>query len=82
MKRMCLACKKRRAVTTEDYTPLCERCLDRAGLPVKKGQRVICVVTHTCSGTVHRIEDDYAVIATEKRGEAWVPIGELIKVVG
>jgi hypothetical protein len=81
MKRMCLACGKRPADTLAEYPALCKPCINRSGQPVKAGDRVVCEVDEGCSGTVGRIEDGLAVITT-KKGEAWVPIAELIKVIG
>ena len=65
-----------------DYPALCKPCMNRSGRPVKAGDRVVCEVDDGCSGTVSRIEDGLAVIATNNGREAWVPIGEVIKVVG
>lgn len=80
MSRRCTACGRRPAATTPEWPALCQPCLDRAGEKIKPGARVICEVDDGCSGTVDRIEDGLAVVATADGKEAWVPIPELITV--
>jgi hypothetical protein len=82
VKRQCLACGKRPAATTPEWPALCQPCLDRAGHRVKAGDRVICEVDHGCSGQIDRLEDDghFVIVRTDDGQEAWLPIGEVIRV--
>lgn len=81
MAQNCWACGQRPADTEDGWTPLCEQCLERAGDPVQPGDRVVCRVDENASGTVVRIVDEnMAVVRTTRDPEAWLPIGDLIRV--
>jgi len=80
MSRQCLACGQRPVATTPDWPALCASCLKRTGQFITPGARVICEIDDACSGTVHRLENDLAVVTTNDGKEAWVPIPELVAV--
>jgi hypothetical protein len=78
----CISCRTRKSVSADEegVPPLCNACWDRQGLPVKKGDRVICVVTDSCSGTVEAVHDgNIAQITTNDGKEAWIPFASLVK---
>jgi hypothetical protein len=55
--------------------------LERAGDPIKPGDQVICRVDENASGTVERIVDEnMAVVRTARDSNAWLPIGDLVRV--
>jgi len=79
--RPCLACGRHASATLLPEPALCERCLDRAGAPLKPGDRVVCTVDETCSGTVERIEDDTTIIVRTASGtHVHLPIEDLITI--
>lgn len=82
MSRQCLACGKRPADTTPEWPALCLTCLDRTGERIKPRAHVICTVDSGCSGIVDWLVDDgfIAVVKTDDGPEAWVPVGELVRV--
>lgn len=81
MTQKCVACGTRTADTENGWTPLCEQCLERAGEPVQPGDRVVCRVDENASGTVVRIVDEHmAVVRTSRDADAWLPIGDLVRV--
>lgn len=84
MSRKCLACGRRPAATTPEWPALCSSCLNRAGERIKPGARVVCEVDDGCSGTVDRLVDDgqIVVVKTASGQEAWVPIQELVRIIG
>jgi hypothetical protein len=80
----CISCRSRKSVSVDEegVPPLCNACWHRRGLPVKKGDRVICVVAQSCSGTVEAVHDGtMAQVATDDGGEAWLPFAVLVKAV-
>ena len=78
----CLNHRRRNSVSVEEngIPPLCRECWDGQGMPVKRGDRVICTVASPSSdGTVEKIVDGLAVTKTDDGGESWNPIALLVK---
>jgi len=79
--RPCLVCGRHPSATLPEYPALCERCLDRAGAPVKPGDRVVNIVDERCSGFVVGIEDDTTIIVRTASGShVHLPIEDLITI--
>ena len=78
----CKACNSRRQIVTDtEWTPLCQPCVNRIGLTIRPGSRVVCQVTDDCSGVVQKIHDgSVAQIETNDGGEAWIPLASLVVV--
>jgi len=66
--RPCLACGRHPSATLLPDPAICEHCLDRAGAPVRPGNRVVNMIDETCSGTVVRIEDDTTIVVRTADG--------------
>ena len=79
--RPCLACGRHPSATQPPDPALCERCLNRAGAPVRPGDRVVNSVDETSSGFVVGIEDDTTVIVRTANDEhIHLPLEDLIKI--
>jgi len=79
--RPCLACGRHPSATLPPDPALCEHCLDRAGAPVKPGDRVVNIVDETCSGVVVGIEDDTTIIVRTASGShVHLPLEDLITI--
>lgn len=84
--KTCVACSQRPSESVDEpgIPQLCRSCWQRQGQRIGVGANVVCISGDSCNGTVERFEDGgtLVVVRTSDGVEAWVPVIELVRVIG
>ena len=84
--KKCVACGRHPSESVDEtgIPPLCRSCWDRAGKQIEVGANVVCTADESCSGTVERFADGgtLAIVRAADGQEAWLPVVELVRVIG
>lgn len=80
MPRTCTACNNRESITLDEFPALCDECLDRSGLNINVGARVVDTICESHNGIVERMDNGLAIVRNADGHEIHTPSVMLIRV--